>query len=171
MVYDQAFGLIPVLINNNHYQFLLIQHQGGHWGFPKGHAEAGESPAQSACREFEEETGITQYEVNEGVSLIEQYQFEVRGTQVDKRVTYFLAWIQPILMPPSPSEGHDLDFNVTVAPPVSIQLKEIQNYAWVNYEHGANLITFPAARQILHDAHEYLLQQKIDHSKLFYRNQ
>ena len=83
MVYDQAFGLIPVLINNNHYQFLLIQHQGGHWGFPKGHAEAGESPVQSACREFEEETGITQYEVNEGVSLIEQYQFEVRGTQVD----------------------------------------------------------------------------------------
>ena len=37
--------------------FLLIQHQAGHWAFPKGHANPGESPAETARREFAEETG------------------------------------------------------------------------------------------------------------------
>ncbi len=36
---------------------LLVQHKPGHWSFPKGHVEAGESDRQTAIREVEEETG------------------------------------------------------------------------------------------------------------------
>ena len=43
--------------------FLLIQHsvklgEKGHWDFPKGHMERGETEIQTALREVEEETGL-----------------------------------------------------------------------------------------------------------------
>ena len=37
--YDEAFGTIPVLRKNGKSKILLIKHNKGHWGFPKGHAE------------------------------------------------------------------------------------------------------------------------------------
>lgn len=38
--------------------FLLLKHPQGHWDFPKGHVEPGESPRETACRELHEETGL-----------------------------------------------------------------------------------------------------------------
>ena len=38
-------------------QFLMILDGYGRWTFPKGGVEAGETPAQAAVREIEEETG------------------------------------------------------------------------------------------------------------------
>ncbi len=143
MVMDQAFGVVPILEYNDVHHFLLIQHQAGHWGFPKGHAEAGESPVQTACREFEEETGIAEYTVSDRACFTEHYSFENRGVQVDKTVTYYLAWLTP--------------GDATTFPTVDIQLKEIQNYAWVNYADALHLITFDAAKQILREVNQYLL--------------
>ncbi|NJO79196.1 MAG: NUDIX domain-containing protein [Cyanobacteria bacterium RM1_2_2] len=60
---DLSFGIVPLLQQNGEHLFLLVQHQAGHWSFPKGHAEADETPLQAACREFEEETGITDYQL------------------------------------------------------------------------------------------------------------
>ena len=37
---------------------LLVQHKPGHWSFPKGHVEEGESDQETAIREVFEETGI-----------------------------------------------------------------------------------------------------------------
>jgi diadenosine hexaphosphate hydrolase (ATP-forming) len=38
---------------------LLLQHVSGHWVFPKGHVEAGETQLQAALREIAEEAGVT----------------------------------------------------------------------------------------------------------------
>ncbi len=142
MATDQAFGVVPILQYDGVYHFLLIQHQAGHWGFPKGHAEPGESPLETACREFAEETGIGEYTVSDRPAFTEHYSFENRGIQIDKTVTYYLAWLPP---------GEAATF-----PTVDIQLKEIQNYAWVNYADALNLITFDAAKQILQEVNQYL---------------
>ena len=41
-------------------RFLLIRDSYDNWGFPKGHLENGESPAEAALRETAEETGLEQ---------------------------------------------------------------------------------------------------------------
>ncbi|MCS6813732.1 MAG: NUDIX domain-containing protein [Cyanobacteria bacterium] len=133
---DEAFGIVPVHRHPEGDRFLLIQHNAGHWGFPKGHAEAGESPLQAACREFTEETGIQMFTVIDDVSFTEHYVFQKDGQKIAKTVIYFPAWVQT-------TEVHH-------------QEAEIKNYAWASFDQAMALITFPAARQVLHEAQTYL---------------
>ena len=104
---DEAFGIVPIFSTESEPLFLLIQHQAGHWAFPKGHADPGESALETAKRELEEETGIRNYEVLEEPSFVEHYSFVQEGTpsfvkhysfakegeSIEKTVTYFLAFV------------------------------------------------------------------------------
>ena len=59
MKYEESFGVVPVQKTENDWEVFLIQHiKGRYWGFPKGHAEAGETPIESAVRELKEETNL-----------------------------------------------------------------------------------------------------------------
>ncbi len=133
---DEAFGIVPIQQNPDGDRFLLIQHHAGHWGFPKGHAEAGESPLETACREFTEETGIQAFTVIDRVSFTEHYMFQKNGQKITKTVVYFPAWVQT-------SDVHR-------------QEAEIKNYAWVQFDQALELITFNAAKQVLKEVNDYL---------------
>jgi 8-oxo-dGTP pyrophosphatase MutT (NUDIX family) len=133
---DEAFGVIPILPKHPTYHFLLIQHHAGHWGFPKGHAVAGESALQAACREFTEETGIAAYTLLDGVSFSEHYTFTRNGKKYEKTVLYYPVFVQ--------------------AATVNHQADEIRDHAWVSYEQAIVRLTFDGARQILTDVHHYL---------------
>lgn len=133
---DEAFGVVPILHRDNTYEFLLIQHNAGHWGFPKGHADPGESAVQAACREFSEETGIADYHLLAEVSFSEQYTFSRRGQLFEKTVIYYPAFVQ--------------------STSVSYQQDEIQNYAWVSYDQAIDLLSFSGAKQVLTRVHQYL---------------
>ena len=63
MISEYSCGSIPFFQGPYGYRFLIIQHQEGHWGFPKGHIEKGETPEQTATREFQEETGIKNVQI------------------------------------------------------------------------------------------------------------
>ena len=60
-----------VLFNSS--KVLLLRHSsvssrgGGHWDFPKGHIDDGETEIQTALRELEEETGIANVDLVEGL--------------------------------------------------------------------------------------------------------
>lgn len=56
---EKSFGVIPVFKQENNFTFCLIRHTEGHWGFPKGHQDIGESEQETATRELQEETGIS----------------------------------------------------------------------------------------------------------------
>jgi bis(5'-nucleosidyl)-tetraphosphatase len=148
---DEAFGIIPILLasssevqssegrsTGNAYRVLLIQHHAGHWSFPKGHADPGETAIATACREFEEETGITDYTVLDGgeTSFTEHYAFTQKGKLIEKTVVYFPALVN--------SEA------------VTVQAAEIQNYAWLGYEAALECITFEQARLLMQRVHTYL---------------
>ena len=62
MVKQKSAGI--VLFQNSHgaNRFLLLNYPQGHWDFIKGKMEHDETPHDTARREAEEETGITDIE-------------------------------------------------------------------------------------------------------------
>jgi bis(5'-nucleosidyl)-tetraphosphatase len=137
---DAAFGIVPIFVkktdDSSEMQFLLIRHWAGHWGFPKGHADPGETPIATACRELEEETGIQSYKVLDDTSFVEQYSFQKDDQTVEKTVTYFIAAIE--------------------SQAVTCQDEEIQAYTWVNFDTALQTITFDQAKRILQRVHDHL---------------
>ena len=56
---EKSCGALVVRKNGENFDLVLLRHRfGGHWSFPKGHVEAGESERQTALREVREETGL-----------------------------------------------------------------------------------------------------------------
>jgi 8-oxo-dGTP pyrophosphatase MutT (NUDIX family) len=70
-------------------RFLLIRDSYRHWGFPKGHLEEGESPAETACRETREETGLEGLILHGPIKLID-WHFRFRGKYIHKHCHFFL---------------------------------------------------------------------------------
>lgn len=129
---QRSFGIIPAKKNDeNVWEFLLIQQHEGHWGFPKGHAELGETPSQTAIRELFEETGLEISEFLITHPFSESYFFMLHGQKIVKSVDYFLAEVK----------GQ-----------VVLQAEEIQTYKWVTAAEAADWITFPEAKHLCQQA-------------------
>ena len=117
--------------------FLLIRHvNGGHWAFPKGHMEPGESEEETAIREIREETGLS-------VRLDTGFRRAVRYAPkpgVDKDVVYFLG-------SPDPDKGP------AQAMP---QEEEIRELRWLSGEEALRLVTYDNDQQVLEAAIAYI---------------
>jgi 8-oxo-dGTP pyrophosphatase MutT (NUDIX family) len=70
-------------------RFLLIKDSYDNWGFPKGHLEDGESPAEAAVRETGEETGLEQLVLQGPIRVID-WHFRFRGRHIHKYCHFFL---------------------------------------------------------------------------------
>jgi bis(5'-nucleosidyl)-tetraphosphatase len=137
---DESFGIIPIHEKAGSRHFLLIHQTKGHWAFPKGHAEPGETPAQTALRELGEETGIEPVELLTDEQFTEHYTFITKkGVRVDKTVTFFI--------------GHVDD------PAVTVQPEEVQDHAWLDAEAARERLTFPEARELFGRVMSYLDRQ------------
>lgn len=129
MTNEESYGVIPYRREAYGVLYLLIKHHGGHWGFPKGHSNPGETSQDAAEREFQEETGIRDFTLHQDLSFCEDYVFLKGRREVTKRVTYFAA------------EVHD--------PKVVVQASEILDFCWVNFDEGVKLLTFDGSKLVL----------------------
>ena len=118
---EKSCGLI--IINEN--KVLLVKQTEGHWGFPKGHVEQGETEVQTAIREVKEETNID-VEVKEDKRYEEEYYPE---ENIKKQVVYFLAK------------------NITTN--IMPQQSEIQEIKWVPLNEAENVITYENSKNII----------------------
>ena len=75
-------------------EFLLMKHP-DRWDLPKGHVDAGETEAQCALRELNEETGIEACDIEaiDGFRYSTQYQVHGKhdGRMYEKTLVMFLA--------------------------------------------------------------------------------
>src|SRR2546425_12679071 len=67
-------------------RFLLIRDSYKNWGFPKGHLESAEPPADAARREVTEETGLQDLVLHGPIKVIDWY-FRFRGKTIDRKST------------------------------------------------------------------------------------
>lgn len=107
---------------------LLVKHGKGHWAFPKGHPEPGESHQETAERELEEETGLRVKRLLFSEPIQEQYHFQDRGRLIYKEVTYYIA---------------------EVSGKVKLQAEEISDYKWATIEESFSLITFNEGKKLI----------------------
>src|SRR5437773_2248476 len=70
-------------------RFLLIRDSYKNWGFPKGHLEPAEPPADAARREVTEETGLQDLVLHGPIKVIDWY-FRFRGKTIHKYCHFFL---------------------------------------------------------------------------------
>ena len=99
-----SYGLIVVDASAKPARLLLVQHRKGHWGFPKGHVEPGESPFQTARREVAEEVGLHDLPVLSDEMITHHYPVVKQGREVMKTVGYFVAAANGQTPVPHPGE-------------------------------------------------------------------
>jgi len=130
--------------DNNEIYYLLLHYKAGHWGFPKGHIEKGESGEETMRRELKGETGIEDIKITEGFKEWIKYTFrhtyglkeedKKKAEWVFKIVNYYLA--------------------ETKTKEVKISF-EHTGFQWLPYEKALEQLTFKKTKEILRKAHHY----------------
>lgn len=124
---DYSYGIIPLHLKRDQWELLLVQHQAGHWAFPKGHAENNETAQEAAARELQEETGLTVSSFLTTQPLLENYFFVYQGKRIFKTVYYFLATVEGTL---------------------KIQESEIDQAHWFSIDEASNRMTFAEGKKL-----------------------
>ena len=129
MKHEKSCGAICYTAQGGAPRVLVICHRyGGHWAFPKGHVEAGETEEQTAMREVREETGA-----------------EVRIVPGYREVTTY-----------SPAKGVMKDVVLFVAEitggKLHAQPEEVRTVELLPLEEAQRRLTYPADKELLEKA-------------------
>jgi bis(5'-nucleosidyl)-tetraphosphatase len=125
--------------DNSPRQYLLLDY-GKHWEFPKGHVEAGEDVTDTALRELEEETGITDAALIPGFSHEIEYFFRDRRKRlVHKTVCFLLA------------QTKSADIRLS---------DEHVGFEFLPYGAALKRLTYANAKSILREAESFLVKQE-----------
>ncbi len=119
-------------------EFLLLHYEAGHWGFPKGNKERGETNLETAIREIQEETGLKNLKFTDFEKNI-TYFYKREGKPIYKTVTYFLA--------KSPTKDVTISWEHT-------------GFAWLSYEKALEALTYSTTKEVLKAAQSYLDEPK-----------
>lgn len=129
MQYEKSCGAIVYRKFHGNIELLLIKNaNGGHWSFPKGHVEEGETEEETAIREIKEETGID-------VILDNSFRKVITYTpkkDITKDVIYFIA------------KAVSYDYTP--------QEEEISQIKWVEINHANSILSYDNDRQLVSKA-------------------
>lgn len=120
--------------------YLLLHYSAGHWDFPKGKMEKGETKQQTAEREIKEETGITDLTFLPGFKEDIRYFFRREGETVAKTVYFFLAETK--------------QSEVTISP-------EHVGFQWLPYDATLKTLTFKNSKEALKNANDFLTTRNL----------
>lgn len=120
-------------------EYLVLKYPSGHYDFPKGHVEPGESEAETLLREVEEETGLTEITILPKRGVI-KYYYSAKGNELRKRkkagVGYYI--FKYVYFYPAESKTKAV-----------ILSDEHVGYVWMNYKKARKRVTFENARAML----------------------
>ena len=131
---EKSCGALVYKYENNEFYFLLVKHNAGHYSFPKGHMEKGETEEETAIREVKEETNID-IEIIKGFK--EKITYRPKEDTV-KDVIFFLA--KPLTENIKPQE------------------EEIEIAIWCDKKKAKNMITYDDDRKVFLKALDFILK-------------
>ncbi len=133
MLHEKSCGGIVYRKYHGNTEILLIKHiNSGHWSFPKGHMEPGESETDTAVREIKEETGV---DVLIDPTFRELVTYSPKKDTV-KMVVYFIARAK----------------NVSLVP----QMSEISDVKWVEISLAYDMLAYENDRCIVNKAKKFI---------------
>ena len=121
MKYEKSCGAIVV----DDEKVLLVKHNAGHWDFPKGHVEEGETEIETAIREVKEETNID-IKIEKENKYISEYSPK---ENVMKTVIYFIG---------EKVGGEDKP-----------QIEEVSDVEWIDVNKAVERITHQRSKEIM----------------------
>ncbi|HCO73653.1 MAG TPA: NUDIX hydrolase [Clostridium sp.] len=134
MSYEKSCGAVVYTTSNKGIQYLLLKSIGldSYWGFPKGHMEYSETEEETALREVFEECGL-KVNLIDGFRATDKYNID---NFIEKEVVLFLGEADNSL--------------------IKIQVEEIEDYRWCNYEEAKSLLTYESGRRIISETNKFL---------------
>lgn len=123
MKYEKSCG--AVIFDGD--KVLVIQQVKGHWGFPKGHVEDGETEVETALREIKEETNLD-VEINENYRYIERYSPK---EDVEKDVVFFVA--------------------NKIGGEIKVQEEEVVATEWLSPRDAVEKVTYQTSKKVMSD--------------------
>ncbi len=138
MPIEKSAGAIVFKKEKNAARYLLLHYGAGHWDFPKGHVEKGESEKDTVRRETEEETEIKDLQFVPGFRKQIRYFFRSKRKTIMKIVVFYLAETK--------HRNVKLSFEHTA-------------YKWLPYSAAKNQLTFKNAKKLLTEANNVLLSR------------
>ena len=133
MTMEKSCGALVFRRFHGNTELLLIKHaNGGHWSFPKGHVEPGETEVETPLREIKEETGI---DVIIDPSFREVISYSPKK-DTQKDVIYFVARAQ----------------NYDYTP----QEEEIAQIKWVEINRAHTILTYDNDKQLVNKAKQVI---------------
>lgn len=131
MVREKSCGIVVFYEKEGIREYLILHYPSGHWDLAKGHVEEGETEMETAIRELEEETGITDIDFVSEYKETIRYSYRRAGQMYTKDVIYFLARTNT----------------------KEVRLShEHQGYVWLPYEQALSKVTFDNARELIEKA-------------------
>lgn len=126
-------------------EYLVLKYPSGHYDFPKGHIEDGETEHDTLRREVEEETGITDLTILPERGAI-AYYYIAKGNEFRKRKKSGTGWyiFKHVYFYPAQ----------TATKSVTISDEHI-GYVWLPYKKARKRVTFENARAMLDMTENY----------------
>lgn len=141
MIYATSSGVIVFRTTRDKIEYLVLKGRTGDWEFPKGGIEDDEEYQQTALRELEEETGITEVKLYPDFKDEYSYHFYSNNEKIQKTVHLFV--------------GHSFQASVDLS-------KEHSDHQWRTYEQARGTLTHEAVKNILDKADKYIKEKVSD---------
>jgi bis(5'-nucleosidyl)-tetraphosphatase len=143
MPIEKSAGAIVFRRENEEIKYLLIQYGWGHWEFPRGMIEKGETLEETARREVKEEVSIEDIEFIPGFKEWTKFFFKLKGKNIMKIATFLLA--------------------ETKTKEVKLSY-EHKDFKWLSYKEALEQLTFKNAKEIIKKANEFLSRRSLQSS-------
>ena len=133
MTHEISCGAVVFTRVHGEIKYVLARALGGHYGFPKGHVEPGETEEETALREVYEEVHLRPALI---VGFRETSEYYIPDVDVQKQVVFFLG------------EYRDQE--------IIAQKEELLCAVLVSYEQAMGLLRYEDNRRILSKANAFL---------------